>query len=400
MVDNLILEKKIGKGAFGEVYLTLLKGDKTLTYYATKKLERADVEGTNALKYIKNEIQILEVLNHPNIAKFCSLKKTKKHYYLVMEYCNGGDLAEALEKYQKKYNKPFSQEIVQHLMRQIIDAFKYIHENKIIHRDIKLENILLHFELKKDKESLDMMKAQVKIIDFGFACYISKRGLLYSTLGSPINMDPIILRKLNSRSKKDKELGYDQKADIWSLGTICYEMLIGKSAFDAEDMEELVNKIEDGTYTVPTTLSKEMVSFLNGMLQYNPNNRLSSKELSKHAFLTKDIRSFHKINIKEVSKNIDENGLKINVKKNKSIWAIFNADDEEKLINIDGSDFEDYDSQEKNISNKIKEMNINDGYGPMLPFKGIPGNPTNKDINNIEKSQEDEDFHYSINNEI
>ena len=160
------------------------------------------------------------------------------------------------KKYQKKFGKPFPQEIVQHLMRQIIDAFKYIHSLKIIHRDIKLDNILLNFETEEDKNNLNMMKAQCKIIDFGFACRISKSGLQYSTLGSPINMDPIILKKLNSTGRKSRQLGYDQKADIWSLGTICYEMLIGKSAFDAEDMDELVSKIEDGTYTVPTNLSR------------------------------------------------------------------------------------------------------------------------------------------------
>ena len=142
-------------------------------------------------------------------------------------------------------------------MRQIISAFKYIHSQKIIHRDIKLDNVLVNFETEQDKQNLNMMKATVKIIDFGFACQISKKGLQYSTLGSPINMDPIILKKLNSTGKKARQLGYDLKADIWSLCTICYEMLIGKSAFDAEDMDELVSKIEDGTYTV----GKEINSF-------------------------------------------------------------------------------------------------------------------------------------------
>ena len=394
MVDDLILERRIGKGSYGEVYLTLIKGDKTMTYFATKKLDRKEIEGTETLKYLKNELQILEVLDHPNIVQFQTLKKTKKHYYILMEYCNGGDLGEALEKYQKKYKKPFSEEIVQHLMRQIIDAFKYIHSKKIIHRDIKLENILLNYESKRDRENLDLMKAQVKIIDFGFSCYISKTGLLYSTIGSPINMDPIILKKLNSKSKKDRELGYDQKADIWSIGTICYEMLIGKSAFDADDMEDLVKKIEDGTYTVPTNLSKEVVSFLNGMLQYDSNIRLSSNELSKHPFLTKEIKDFHKINIQEVAKKVNENGLNINVKQNKTIWAIFNSEDEEKLINID-DDYDEYEVQEENISSKIKGLNKKEGCGPVLPSKGIPGNPTNKDINNIEKNKEE--FHYSVN---
>jgi serine/threonine-protein kinase ULK/ATG1 len=345
----------------------MIKGDNSRKL-ATKKLERSKIEGTEAMKYLKNEILILQKLNHPNIVKYESIKKTKKHFYLVMEFCNGGELSKALEKYQEKYGKPFSQEIVQHLMRQIIDAFKYIHEQKVVHRDIKLDNILINFESEKDKEDLNMLKAKVKIIDFGFACFVNKSGLLFSTLGSPINMDPIILKKLNSNSKKARQLGYDQKADIWSLGTICYEMLIGRSAFDADDMEELVEKIEDGTYTVPTNLSKEVISFINGMLQYESSQRLTCEELSKHPFLTKDVKDFHPIDMKKVSKKVDKSGLKINSKMNKSIWAIFNADDEEKLMDIDGK---------------------GQGFAPMLPSKGIPGNPVNQDIE-YQKGEDDQ----------
>ena len=155
------------------------------------------------------------------------------------------------------------------------------------------------------------MKATPKIIDFGFSRRMSKSGLVYSTLGSPINMDPIILKKLNSPIQKVRQLGYDQKADIWSLGTICYEMLIGKNAFSAEDMTELIDKIEKGTYTVPTHLSREVVSFLNGMLQYDSKKRLSTKQLAKHPFLTNNVKDFHSIDLKEVSKHVDKKGLKI-----------------------------------------------------------------------------------------
>ena len=419
IIDNLILEKCVGKGSFGEVYITSIKGDDKRKL-ATKKLERDQIEGTEAIKYLTNEIKILNKLNHPNIAKFESVKKTKKHFYIVMEYCNGGELSKALEKYQEKYGKPFSQEIVQHFMRQIIDAFKYIHSNKIIHRDIKLENILINYESEQDKEDLNLMKATAKIIDFGFACFINKSGLLYSTLGSPINMDPIILKKLNSNSKKARQLGYDQKADVWSLGTICYEMLIGKSAFDSEDMDELVEKIENGTYTVPTNLSKEVISFINGMLQYESTKRLSCEELSRHPFLTKEVKDFHPIDIQKVSKKVEDKKLKINVKQNKSIWAIFNADDEEKLIKIDGNQFGDNKNQAKrlvsqaNVAPKLENQNIpirrensaqidskdsDNNYGPMLPSQGIPGNPTNQDIQPMQK-EGDNEFHYSFSGGI
>ncbi len=388
IVDNLFLEKLLGKGSFGEVYLTTKKGD--TKKYATKKFDRAEIEGTEAMKYLKNEIIILQHLKHPNIAQYKDVKKTKKHFYIVMEYCNGGELSQALEKYQAKYGTSFPEEIVQHLMRQIISAFAYIHKHKIIHRDIKLDNVLLNYETEEDKDNLNLMKATVKIIDFGFSCKISKSGLQYSTLGSPINMDPIILKKLNS-SRGTRQLGYSQKADIWSLGTICYEMLIGKSAFDAQDMDELVEKIETGTYVVPTSLSKEVISFLNGMLQYESNKRLTCEQLSKHSFLTKDIKNFHKIDLKKVSGKVSGTALKINVKQNKSIWAIFNAEDENKLSKIGGTEFTEPIEEKDEEENKNSSTNPNSSFpmentsnycGPMLPnpFQGIPGNPTNQQI--------------------
>ena len=417
-VDNLILEKCLGKGAFGEVYLTKKAGDNN-KIYATKKYERDKIENTEAMKYLKNEIAILQTLNHPNIVKFEDVKKTKKHFYIVMEYCNGGELSKALEKYQLKFGKPFSQEIVQYLMRQIIDAFKYIHGQKIMHRDIKLDNILLNFQNEKDKKDLNMMKAQIKIIDFGFACKIAKDSLTYTAIGNPINMDPLILKKLNTPGRKARQLGYDQKADIWSLGAICYEMLIGRAAFDADDMEDLVNKVEDGKYKVPTSLSKEVISFLNGMLQYQPTQRLTIEQLYNHPFLENNIQNFHSIDLRQVSNKLDKNKKEIiiDVKKNQSIWAIFNQEDENKLNNIPGQlvpipevnerKNERKKSQENHLNNKIEDdgypirttntyqvkqkmginnynpflnnninnyNNYNRPYGPYLAIQGIPGN--------------------------
>ena len=136
------------------------------------------------------------------------------------------------------------------------------------------------------------MKAVVKIIDFGFATHLGNSKLVYSTLGSPINMEPYILKKLTENkigNNQGKMVGYDQKADIWSLGTLCYEMLIGHSAFNCQIMEELIKKVENDSYQIPTNLSKEVISFLNGKLLYKAEKRLSADELARHHFLTKNI---------------------------------------------------------------------------------------------------------------
>ena len=430
-IDNLILEKRLGKGSFGEVFLTTIKGDNK--YYATKKYERETIEKSGQMKYLKNEINILQNLSHPNIVKFIDIKKTKKHYYIVMEYCNGGELFKALEKYQLKYGKPFPQELVQYFMRQIISAFKHIHERHYMHRDIKLQNILLNYESEQDKKDFNLMKAQVKIIDFGFACKIKKDGLAFTTIGNPMHMDPKILQQLNSNGN-GKQLGYDQKSDIWSLGVICYEMLIGRAAFDAEDMDELVSKIESGKYKVPTSLSKEVVSFLNGMLQYDAKTRLDINQLSQHKFIINNVKDFHSIDLKQVSNKLDKTKQQIiiDVKKNRSIWAIFNKEDEKRLIGIGNLETinetneiqqkRKYSQERKSNKNlpqenlavpksntfQMKDLNVNNigivnqgynnynnnlnnqqniFYGPYLPLRmqGIPGNQMNQNNNYIQQ---------------
>ena len=129
-----------------------------------KKIDREYADLPQVSKYLKNEIAILRELNHKNIVKLEDVKITKKHYYLVMEYCNGGSLSDCLNKYQELYNKTFSEEIVQYLMRQIIQGLKYIHNKNIIHRDLKFDNILVNFDSDEDKKKVNMMKAEVKII--------------------------------------------------------------------------------------------------------------------------------------------------------------------------------------------------------------------------------------------
>ena len=375
-VGNLILEKCIGKGQFGEVFRTCING--VNKYFATKRYERKKIQNTPQMKYLENEISILNKLKHPNIIKLYDLKKTKKHYYLVTEYCNGGDLTKALENYQYKFGRPFPEDLVQYFMRQIISAFKYIHNQGIMHRDIKLENILLNYNNENDKNNFNLYKAQIKIIDFGFSCQIDKYSLKYTAVGNPMNMDPLILRKYNNDSKA-RFLGYDQKADIWSLGAICYQLLIGRAVFDANGITNLINAIESGKYKVPTYLSKEVVSFLNGMLQYDADARLNINQLSNHKFIVNNIKDFHSIDLKQVSKKLDstKRNIVIDVKKNHSIWAIFNEEDEimsikpEYLVPINEAN--EYQQKQSNILRQQEED---------LNNNNIPINYNNNNQNN------------------
>ena len=379
-VGDLTFIKQLGKGSFGEVFLTSKKGHNQL--YETKKIPKSMADAPKTQKYFHNEIKLLSNIKHKNIMRLIEVKQSQDNYYLVCELCNGGSLNESLDKYRKIHRRAFTEEIVQYLMRQIVDAIKFLHGKHIIHRDLKLDNILMSYENEQDKENMNLLGAQVKIIDFGFATVLDpKQNLAFSTLGSPINMDPGILKKFTGNDNK----GYDEKVDIWSLGTLCYEMLIGKPTFEAKTMKELQYKIEKGEYTLPTTLSKEAVSFLNAMLQYDPNYRLNAEELSRHHFLTRDIKNFTRININEVKDKLTDDGkLEINVKKNQSIWAIFN----------NNNDLDD-------VPGYIIEKNENDKYlAPIAELENLNMNdePNPNYMNNYQNNMNNNGNQYQMNN--
>ena len=319
------------------------------------------------------------------------VKQTEENYYLVCELCNGGSLRQCLNKYLKMYRKPFSEEIVQYLMRQIIEALKYLHGRHIMHRDLKLDNILVNFKDENDTSILNMYGAQVKIIDFGFAAHVDKKMDLHkSVLGSPLYMDPRLLQKYTHKGNIDIT-GYDEKIDIWSLGNIFYQMLIGKNAFETNDIKILEEKIEKGFYSLPTSSYREVIGFLIGMFQYNPEIRLNAEELSKHDFLCKNIRHFVRIDINNFKNYIKSNKLVINIKEDKILWNMFNSkynryleiipEDSEvsesvmnNIINYKDKD----DSKENEIKSKIErafnKLNEDFLYMPPIFIPFIPGN--------------------------
>ena len=356
IVEDITLIKSVGKGSFGEVFLASRKG--TDQMYAVKKVSKSLVLQEKVKKYFNNEIYILKQVNHPNIIKLYEIKQTLNNFYLVFDLCNGGGLSNCLEKYMKQNKKPFTQEIAQSIIRQLVSGLQYLHNNKILHRDLKLDNVLLHFNSEEDKNNFNLLKAQVKIIDFGFARYLENDSLAQSVLGSPINMDPQILAKMR-KIDNNQSFGYDQKADIWSLGTICYELLIGVPPFDATSYEELVSKIQKGNYKIPKNLklSKEAISFINGMLKYNPEQRLSIDQLANHNFLIKNVKDFKEIDLTKAAKVDQKTDLVFNAKE--SVWDIF----ESSIKDLDGVSSNDlsknqqsYNGPKNGISGQVEDI--------------------------------------------
>ena len=319
-VDEYTLSKLLGKGSYGEVYYTTKEGSNMP--YATKRMKREEVENPNYIKYFVNEISILKGLFHKNIVRIETLKKTWKHYYIIMEYYDGGTLKENLIKYKNKYKTPFPERIVQHLMRQLVEAVNFLHERQIVHRDLKLENVLLKYDTREAKDSLDILHSELKLIDYGTATHKSNESLITTVIGSPLTMDPIILKKYIHTL--DSNVPYDEKIDIWSLGIMCYYLFTGEVPFKATDIGELVNEIEKGYIKIPINISAEAISFLLNMLQYSTVKRFTSENLLNHPFLQKYIGDFTYLDDKSFP-NYTKNGyLYVNIKNNDEINSIIN----------------------------------------------------------------------------
>ena len=277
----------IDSGCFSETFKSKKKGSDKI--YATKKIGLDFIKRVPDIKeFIENEIYILNKIKHPNIVKLYEVKKTKDYMYLIMEYCNGSSLYNNLSQYIDKNEKPFSEEIVKYLMRQIVTGVECLHKNKVIHGDLKLDNILLKYNSDNEANVSNILKSQVKIIDFNIS--VVKK-----------NSDQDQEQNTNNGKKKKgyKDPKYDEKNDIMALGVLCYQMLYGKKPFEyGNNNKEIENK--DKIKNKPT-ISPEAKSFLSCMLQKDSNKRASATDLLNHEFLKKKVISFNDENLNSMN---------------------------------------------------------------------------------------------------
>ena len=309
--------KLLGKGTSASVYQAY--STKTKKIVAAKQIAISKIKDTREHERFKRECLILKKLSHQNIIKLLKVDKNNTYYFLFLEYCNGCNLYEYKTFYGQKYGKQLNELYVQKILRQLIQGLEYMHTNNVIHRDIKLDNILLNFneypnvvDSNNKCTDVDLNKVSlnndftIKIADLGFAREINS-GTMGTICGTPITMSPEII--LNNTNKN-----YNSKADLWSLGAITYELLVGRVPFFATSIAELKKQIAEGKYSLPKQLklSVEAISFINGLLQFYPDKRMTWDEIKKHPFITKNVGDFHIINL--TNENQNEDNLELNSK--------------------------------------------------------------------------------------
>ncbi|MCQ2816192.1 MAG: protein kinase [archaeon] len=265
--EDYDIVKELGEGGYGKVFK--VKSKSTGLIRAMKKISK--IEGQENIETdILNEIEALKKIDHPNIVKIFEYYMDSEGYYLITEFCSGGELFEIIEQ-----KKKLEENIIANIMYQIFNAVNYCHSTiNIVHRDLKPENILI--------ESKDIQTGfyNLKIIDFGTAKIFEKNKKENRIIGSPYYIAPEVLSK-----------NYNEKCDIWSCGVILYILLGGKPPFYGKNDKEILNKIRNGKYTFPEksfeNVSEEAKDLINKCLTKNPSQRITAKEAMQHSFFKK-----------------------------------------------------------------------------------------------------------------
>jgi calcium-dependent protein kinase len=243
-------------GAFGKVVKARLRDDFN-QLYAVKVIRKID-DFKNSLAM--REVELLKKLDHPNIVKFKEVYEDWAYYYIVLEYLQGGDLSRQLEA-----SGSFEESLAKDFIWQVLLATNYLHQQKVVHADLKPENFVL----------VKTGSVRIKMVDFGLADTLKKRHFLSLLSGSRFYLAPEVLQGK-----------YTEKRDLWSVGVMLYEFLAGQRPFSGDSEEELFDQIRrghfDATVLEAAQVSAEGIAIVKGLLDVTQESRLSAKEAIQH----------------------------------------------------------------------------------------------------------------------
>uniref|UniRef100_UPI00398F50D3 serine/threonine-protein kinase Nek3 isoform X2 n=1 Tax=Pristiophorus japonicus TaxID=55135 RepID=UPI00398F50D3 len=258
MMDTYTVLKVIGEGSFGRALLVQAHNDSQ--QYVMKEIHLS--KDPSGLQRSRREAILLAKMKHPNIVAFTDSFEADGHLYIVMEYCDGGDLT---QKLLQRKEKLFPEETVLNLFVQICLGMKHIHDKRVLHRDIKSKNIFL------------TKNGVIKLGDFGSAHLLnSPMAFAHTYVGTPYYVSPEIW----------ENKPYNNKSDIWALGCVLYELCTLRHPFQSNSWKNLILKICKGSYTpIPRHYSYELQYIIKQMFKKNPKDRPSvSTILARHCF--------------------------------------------------------------------------------------------------------------------
>ena len=319
----------LGHGTFSKVKLGINKITKKKV--AIKIIDKKFILDKNNYERIKREIYILKKSNHPNIIKVYEIKEDSKNYYIIMEYCQYGELFQQIisQRHLDLNTSSF-------YFFQLINGLCYLHSHNIIHRDLKPENILIG------------ENKILKIIDFGLSNFSGKDEYLTTPCGSPSYAPPEMIggKKYNG-----------MMGDIWSCGISLYVMLCGYLPFDGKSNVDLFDKILKCKVNYPKNIDKNAMNLLKSILVPNPEKRINLEKIKKHQFYLKGKKIFEKKYPELIDKIENMNTINDNVSINNSFIK-----DIHEFENMNKTNNDDYKSKYKAFENQKNQKENLDNY--------------------------------------
>lgn len=345
----ILKAEPIGKGAYGTVYLA--KNENNIIF-AAKRLDIVKLKSNPQLydKFV-SEIKLYHKLRNEHIIKIYDIKRSKTHVYLFLEYCDCETLTSFVKNYKLIFKHDLPSVLLQFFTRQIVDGMAYMAKKNCMHRDLKLDNIMLtqtkeiiaqkefnsllgkHNDSVLDNVSLaasllsynvkDQTTSQpinwnkkyisnenqfneliylstIKLIDLGLAKELDSDGRTGSLVGSPFQIAPELWEILFNKNKDNlTKTKYTKMADLWSLGCTLYELAFGSFPFHSNTNEKIYNMIKAGVYKIErneSNVTVEFVDLINGILKIDPQKRYDYEIILNHPFLVMDAKDLTPVN--------------------------------------------------------------------------------------------------------
>ncbi|GAB9472381.1 hypothetical protein Gpo141_00009561 [Globisporangium polare] len=255
-LQDFEIGRELGQGKFGQVYLAREKNSKMVV--ALKVLVKEQLKAAGVAHQLKKEVEIHSRIRHNNILPLYATFQDDTRVYLVLKYAGGGDL---YKKLRVTPGRRFSERDTMLYIAQLVSALEMCHQQHVIHRDIKPENLLISDE------------GEILLADFGWSSAnvtaATRRDTLCGTLDY---LSPEMIR-----GEK-----YDESVDIWAIGIIMYELLVGKPPFEAPGQNETIERITEGVLFVPPHVSLAAKDLISRILQKRPDHRLTMQEIKAH----------------------------------------------------------------------------------------------------------------------